>query len=108
MSDEEFWEQWCGSTARPVQRIKRGAKVRTQDGRKWITYRDEINGSQVIVDMPENAPTKSCDQGRHDDCPHRLGAPQEGGAILKVFGSSFLWRCGCPCHRDPFRAGRLF
>jgi hypothetical protein len=24
MSDEEFWEQWCGSTARPVQRIKRG------------------------------------------------------------------------------------
>jgi hypothetical protein len=56
MSYEQFWEQWCGSTARPVQRIKRGAKVRTQDDRKWITYRDEINGSQVIVGYARKRP----------------------------------------------------
>jgi hypothetical protein len=60
--------------------------------------------------MPDNAPTKSCDQGRHDDCPHRLGGPQEGGVILKLSlaAGSFTWRCGCPCHNDPWRAGRLF
>ena len=60
--------------------------------------------------MPDNGPTKSCDQGRHDDCPHRLGGPQEGGVILKLSlaAGSFTWRCGCPCHNDPWRAGRLF
>jgi hypothetical protein len=104
----EFWEQWVGSTARPVERIQRHAKVRKKDGRAWITYPDEINRTQVIIDMPDNAPTKSCDQGRHDHCPHRLGEPQEGGVLLKLGLSGFLWRCGCPCHRDPLRAGRLF
>ena len=65
------------------ERIKRHAKIRYVDGIRWITYPDEINGTKVIVDMPVNALTKSCDQGRHDSCPHRLGGPQEGGVISK-------------------------
>ena len=104
----DYWEQWAGSTARPVERIKHRAKVTKRDGRKWITYPDEINGTKVVVEMPENAATKSCDQGRHDHCQHRLGAPQEGGVILKLSLPGFRWRCGCPCHNDPHRAGRLF
>ena len=84
MSDEEYWEQWCGSTVLPVERIKRHAKIRYVDGTRWITYPDVINGTKVIVDMPVNALTKSCDQSRHDSCPHRLGGPQEGGVVLKV------------------------
>ena len=108
MNDKEFWEQWVGSTTRPVECLKRAAKVCTQNGRRWITYRDEINGTKMIVDMPENAPTKSCDQGCHDACPHRLGGPQEGGVALKLGLLGFVWWCGCACHRDPFRAGRLF
>jgi hypothetical protein len=101
MSDIEFWEQWVGSHTRPVEQIKRRVKVR-------ITYPDEIEGVNVIVEMPVDAPTKSCSQARHDDCPHRLGGPQEGGVILKLSLPGFNWRCGCLCHRDPFRAGRLF
>ncbi|TDK98137.1 hypothetical protein [Mycobacterium paragordonae] len=108
MSNEEFWEQWVGSTVKPIECVKRHAKVREQDARRWITYPDEIKGTKVIVDMPDNAPTKSCDEGRHDACPHRLGQPQQGGVILKLSRPGFTWRCGCPCHRDPFRAGRLF
>ena len=104
----EYWEQWAGSTTPPIEMIKRGAKVDTRDGRRWITYRDEISGNPVIVEMPVNAPTKSCDQRRHDKCPHRLGGPQEGGVLLKLSLPGFLWRCGCPCHTDPLRAGRLF
>jgi hypothetical protein len=104
----EQWERWVGSTARPVERIKRGAKVRIRDGQRWITYRDEINSTAVIVEMPSTAPTKSCHQGRHDDCPHRLDGPQEGGVTLKVSLPGFTWRCGCPCHNDPLRGGRLF
>jgi hypothetical protein len=38
----EYWEQWVGSTARPVERIKQRAKVTKRDGRKWITFPDEI------------------------------------------------------------------
>lgn len=108
MSDNEFWEQWVGSNARPVQCIKRRAKVYTKDGQRWISYPDEVNGQKVIVEMPANAPTKTCDQGRHDHCGHRLGGPHEGGILLKLSLPGFNWRCGCPCHRDPFRAGRLF
>ena len=108
MSDKDYWEQWCGSTVAPVQRIKRHAKIRYVNGIRWITYPDEINSAKVIIDMPVNASTKSCDQDRHDDCPHRLGGPQEGGVTLKVSLPGFTWRCGCPCHRDPFRVGRLF
>jgi hypothetical protein len=108
MSDTEFWEQWVGSTTEPKEQIKRHAKVTVRDRRKWITYPDQIKGIDAIVDMPENAPTKSCDEGRHDHCPHRLGGPQEGGVELKRSRPGFTWRCGCPCHRDPFRVGRLF
>lgn len=109
MSDKEFWEQWVGSTSRPVECLKRGAKVTVRQGRKWISYPDEINGTNVVVERPDNAPTKSCDENRHDTCPHRLGGPQEGGVALKHgLTNYFIWRCGCACHRDPFRAGRLF
>lgn len=102
MSNEEFWEQWVGSTVKPIECVKRHAKVREQDARRWINYRDEIKGTKVIVDMPDNAPTKSCDEFRHDACPHRLGQPQQGGVILKLSRPGFIWRCGCPCHRDRF------
>jgi hypothetical protein len=108
MSDTEFWEQWTGSTARPVECVKRRSRIRKENGRAWITYRDQINGADVVVDMPDNAPTKSCQQDRHDACPHRLGGPQEGGVALRITLPGFIWRCGCPCHRDPFRVGRLF
>jgi len=74
----EFWEQWMGSTARPVERIKYRARVTKRDGRNWITYRDELDGKKTVVEMPDNATTKSCDHGRHDDCVHRLGGPAEG------------------------------
>jgi hypothetical protein len=113
----EYWEQWCGSTVRPVEQLKRGAKVTDREERvgpgvvvrrRWISYRDEIDGTQVVVEMPENAPTKSCFEARHDACPHRLGGPQEGGVTLKLGLPGFTWRCGCDCHRDPFKAGRLF
>lgn len=104
----EPWEQWVGTTTPPVTHIKRRAKVHTRGGQKWITYPDEINGVKVVVEMPQNAPTKSCDQGRHDSCSHRLGGPHEGGITLKISLPGFTWRCGCPCHNDPFRAGRLF
>jgi len=104
----EFWEQWVGSTARPVERIKPRARVTKPDGRNWITYRDELDGKKTVVEMPDNATTKSCDQGRHDHCLHRLGGPAEGGVLVKLGLPGFLWRCGCPCHRDPHRAGRLF
>ncbi len=51
-----------GSTTPPIERIKRRARVDIRDGRPWIIYPDEINGTNVIVEMPNNAPTKSCDQ----------------------------------------------
>jgi hypothetical protein len=106
-SQLEPWQQWVGSTARPVELVKRGANVEMRDGR-WISYRDEIDGRPVSVEMPSNARTKSCDQGRHDDCPHRLGGPHEGGVDLKLSLPWFIWRCGCACHCDPLRTGRLF
>lgn len=105
---DEYWERWCGSAVPPVRQLKRGARVREQDGRRWITFPEERDGAPVVVDMPVDAPTGSCDRGRHDACPHRLGGPQEGGVTLKLSLPGFTWRCGCPCHRDPMRAGRLF
>ena len=101
----ELWEQWVGSTAPPLEHRRPRARVTTRDGRKWITCPDELGGKKVIIEMPDNAPTKSCDQARHDSCPHRLGGPAEGGILFKY---NFVWRCGCPCHRDPHRVGRLF
>ena len=125
----EFWERWVGSTTPPVTAIQTGAKVRTstehkvvvrddllggnvavqdQPGRKWITFIREVDGVKFTVDMPQNAPTKSCDEARHRDCGHRLGGPQEGGVLLKAGLNHFLWRCGCACHHDPGRVGMLF
>ena len=122
----ELWERWVGSTAPPTLNIQRGARVRTetrtitvgrdlldgactaQIGRRWITFAMERAGVQLIVDMPENAPTKSCAEARHDDCAHRLGGRAEGGELLKAGLSPFVWRCGCACHNDPTRAGFLF
>ena len=101
----EHWEQWVGSNARPLEHPSPRARVTKRDGHRWITCPDELGGKKVIIEMPDNAPTKSCQQGRHDACAHRLGGPAEGGILFKY---NFLWRCGCPCHRDPHRAGRLF
>jgi hypothetical protein len=97
----EPWEQWVGSRTPPVQRAARGAKVATRDGVRWISYRGERDGQQVLVEMPSNGLSKSYDE-------HRLGGPHEGGVILKLLLPGFLRRCGCPCHNDPIRAGRLF
>jgi hypothetical protein len=102
------WERWCGSTVEPVRCLKKRAKVDIRNGVKWITYPDTTKDVDVIVEMPLDAPTKSCDNGRHDHCQHRLGGPQEGGVLLKLTLPGGLWRCGCPCHNDPHRAGRLF
>ena len=106
--DVQPWEQWVGTLAPPVERIARGAKLTIRDGVRWISFRDERDGQPVIVEMPSNAPTKSCTGQRHDECPHRLGGPHEGGVLMKIALPGFLWRCGCPCHNDPLRAGRLF
>jgi hypothetical protein len=96
----------------PVDYIKRRAKVYTREGQQWIVYPDEIRRgtkiTQVIVEMPQDAPTKSCHDGRHHHCTHRRGGPHEGGVWLKVTRPLFLWRCGCLCHRDPERIGLLF
>lgn len=105
---DELWERWVGSIAPPVRQPKRGARVRVQDGTRWISFTDVRAGKPVVVDMPIDAPTGTCDRGRHDHCPHRLGGPQEGGVMLKLALPGFIWRCGCACHRDPMRAGRLF
>ncbi|MDQ2626858.1 MAG: hypothetical protein M3Y90_07625 [Actinomycetota bacterium] len=96
----------------PVDQIKPRAKVQIRDGCKWITYRDEIRRGRktiaVIVEMPENAPTKSCHDGRHHQCSHRRGERHESGIWLKATQPAFLWRCGCPCHVHPERIGLLF
>ena len=96
----------------PADQIKHKAKVDLRDGIKWITYPDEIRRSRknvpVIVEMPENAHTKSCHENRHHDCNHRRGAAHESGVWLKATKPSFLWRCGCPCHNYPEHIGMLF
>ncbi|GAB4983844.1 hypothetical protein MAHJHV58_49080 [Mycobacterium avium subsp. hominissuis] len=108
---EDLWEP-RNHTAGPVDCIKSKAKVQVRDGVKWITYRDEIRRARktipVIVEMPENAATKSCHEGRHHQCNHRRGARHEGGVWLKVTKPAFIWRCGCLCHAHPERIGLLF
>jgi len=107
---QDFWEPH--QPAPIVDYIKPRAKVEIRDGHKWITYHDQIRRSRknipVIVEMPEDAPTKSCHEGRHHQCSHRRGGPHESGVGLKVTRPSFIWRCGCPCHRDPEQIGLLF
>jgi hypothetical protein len=96
----------------PVDCVKPKAKVEIRDGTKWITYHDEIRQGRktvpIIVELPQNASTKSCHEGRHHRCNHRRGERHEGGVWLKITRPAFLWRCGCPCHRDPERIGLLF
>lgn len=108
---DDFWEPRDKHPG-PVDCIKPKAQVQVRDGVKWITYPDEIRRSRknipVIVEMPENAPTKSCHEGRHHQCDHRRGARQESGVWLKVTKPSFRWRCGCLCHNHPERIGLLF
>jgi hypothetical protein len=49
---------------RPSDEISKDVRVSdVRGGRPWITYPDEINGTNVIVEMPDNVPTKPCDQG---------------------------------------------
>lgn len=99
------WEQWVRTTARPVElpRSRREARHARRSALDHLPRRD--NGQPVIVGpMPSNAPTKSCDEGRHDRCNHRLGAAYEGGIVLKLSLPGFLCRCGCLCHNDPLRA----
>ena len=102
--------QWITSRVRPLRGSIRGALIkRRDDGHSWITYRDYRRGKKVIIEMPDNAPTRTCDTGRHQHCPHRLGAPAEGGnEIVGRYYRIFHWRCGCPCHRDPQQLGWLF
>jgi hypothetical protein len=111
MHPSDFWEPRTGGPL-PVDQIKPRAKVEIRDGRTWITYRDEIRQGRkttaVIIEMPIDAPTKSCHEGRHHHCSHRRGERHEGGVWLKVTKPTFLWRCGCLCHRDPERIGLLF
>ncbi len=90
---DDFWEPRQHPPG-PVDCIKPKAKVQVRDGVKWITYPDQIHKSRktipVIVEMPENAATKSCHEGRHHQCNrrhhqcnHRRGARHEGGVWLK-------------------------
>ncbi|MEN4460919.1 hypothetical protein VXE65_02680 [Mycolicibacterium conceptionense] len=106
--ETEEWKRWFYCTTSPVVIPKHRSKVSTRGRVKWITYHDKVDGKKVIVEMPEDAPTKSCHEGRHDDCPHRLGQRAEGGVHLKINGAGFIWRCGCSCHYDPMSIGRLF
>jgi hypothetical protein len=95
----------------PVECFKHKAKVQIRDGVKWITYHDDHGRGRrkkpVIVEMPENAPTKSCHESRHHQCDHRRRAHFQDGAWLS-HRPMFIWRCGCLCHHHPERIGMLF
>ena len=81
---------------------------RGQPARQRRPCRSSWAGAQPALPMVVGALLTSRDQGRHDDYPHGLGGPQEGGVTLKLGLRGFVWRCGCACHNDPFRAGHLF
>ncbi|WP_157553302.1 hypothetical protein [Jiangella gansuensis] len=66
-----------------------------------------------------------CGEGRHDQCAHRIGGPQEDGVWfpetyligpaglvpngpVAVVEPSHVWRCSCTCHSDPNSAGWLW
>ena len=103
----QCWEQWVGSTARPVEQ----SSTAPGDQARWPQLdhlpRRNQRPQRHRRDARQRA-DKHCDHGRHDHCAHRLGGPAEGGVVLKLGLPGFLWRCGCPCHNDPHRAGRLF
>jgi hypothetical protein len=71
------WEQWVGSTTPPIERIKRRARVDIRDGRPWITYPDEINGTNVIVEMPNNAPPSPATRAAMTTARTALAAPRK-------------------------------
>lgn len=62
---EDFWEPRDKYSA-PVEAIKHKAKVDIRDSVAWITYPDDHGRGRRkkpgIVEMPENAPTKSCNE----------------------------------------------
>jgi Virulence factor BrkB len=51
---------------------------------------------------------RSCNQRRHDSCPHRLGGPPEGGVLLKILVTRLCLALRMPCHTDPSRAAGRF
>lgn len=106
LSDLDPWKAWTCTRETPYHATKKDARVKVRDdGTKWITFRDFRKGKKVIVQMPENALTKTCDRGTHPECGHNVGGPYEGGILLRF---NFLWRCGCPCHSNPHQIGLLF
>lgn len=116
---QELWEKWVATRRPPVERLMKGATVRyecegvtvdredlfggtstrvTRRGRMLISYEFEYKGRKyTVTDMPENNTSRSCKTGSHATCPHRLGAEQEGGVLLKL-SPMFVLRCGCGCH----------
>lgn len=85
---------FCAATV-----LRTGVRTLIRKSRKTV---------KVIVEMPENASSKSCNEGRHHHCDHRRGGHHEGGVWLKVTRPAFRWQCGCLCHNHPERIGLLF
>jgi hypothetical protein len=80
-------EQWVGTTTRPVERVKRHAKIHNRDGRKRITYPDEINGVKVTVEMPQNAPPSPATKAATTRARIELGrwlSPVGSGIIVEL------------------------
>lgn len=74
LSDLEPWKAWTCTRQNPFHAPKKGARVKVRDdGTKWITFRYFRKGKTVIVDMPHNAATKSCNTGKHHRCDHNTG-----------------------------------
>ena len=100
---------WPQRHAQPSQRHA-GVQLRPRGGhlgppsqpaRQRRPCQSSWAGAQPALPMAVGALLTSRDQGRHDGCPHRR-------RDLKLGFRGFVWRCGCACHNDPFRAGRLF
>ncbi len=116
-------EKWIGSLAQPVEYFIKGATIReeieTSDEvvehltgydiikrktgrvRRYITFTRTLKDGtkETVVDMPDDALTRSCDEGRHGKCLHRRGGYCEGGVTMKGGLPGFTHRCGCICHR---------
>ena len=88
--------RWCAATA-----SQRSPGPPSQPARQRRPCQSSWAGAQPALPMAVGALLTSRDQGRHDGCPHRR-------RDLKLGFRGFVWRCGCACHNDPFRAGRLF
>ena len=64
----------------------------SQPARQRRPCRSSWAGAQPALPMVVGALLTSCDQGRHDGCPHRLGGRQEGGVTLKLGLRGFVCR----------------